>query len=373
MPSRNRLASVARLFMAVAMLALIGSISACSTLGYYHQAIRGHWEVMRKRVPVADMLAANDTPLELKRKLEIVSAARTFAAQHLGLPDNASYRSYVDLGRPYIVWNVFATPSLSLQPIESCFIFVGCLSYRGFFDPAEAQAYADSLSTSGHDVFIGGVAAYSTLGWFDDPVLNTMLRWADHRYVKVIFHELAHQRLYVPDDTMFNESFATLVAEIGLERWLEAHGSPVDRYRHSARREQQFYALLLAHRDRLQKVYASDLSEAAKRTQKTAIFQQLRQRYADLKRSWDGDDAYDNWMSNNLNNAKLASIATYYDYVPIFRSILEGVGGDLEQFYAVAKRLSKLPRAQRQQCLESRASQVASPPTSCDEMLSIAP
>lgn len=334
----------------VLALALSGATAACSTANYYRQAIGGHLQVMLKREAIEKVLARPDTPAALRRKLELVRSARGFASSALGLPDNDSYRSYTDLGRPYVVWNVFATPALSLEPVSSCFLFVGCLSYRGYFDPADAALAGERLRRSGHDVFVGGVAAYSTLGWFDDPVLNTMLVWDDARIVEVIFHELAHQRIYAPDDSVFNESFATALAEAGLARWAAANpaGHWLDPERQA--RDAAFYDLLLRYRARLETAYASG-DDAVKRARKTELFDRLREDYAKLKDRFGGYTGYDDWMARDLNNAKLSSVATYHDYVPGFRSILARTNGDFERFYALVEVMTSWTAERRRRCL----------------------
>jgi predicted aminopeptidase len=342
----------ARRFLRAVFLALgiAGATSACTTIGYYHQAIGGHLDVMLKREAIENVLARPDTPPVLRRKLELVTAAREFASSELGLPDNGSYRSYTDLGRPYVVWNVFATPALSLEPVTSCFLFVGCLSYRGYFDEADAVRAGEHLRHSGHDVFVGGVAAYSTLGWFDDPVLNTMLVWDDARVVEVIFHELAHQLVYAPDDSVFNESFATALAEVGVARWAAA--DPANRRVDPDRvqRDAAFYDLLLAYRTRLETAFASG-DDATKRERKGQLYGQLREDYANLKQAFGGYAGYDDWMATDLNNAKLSSVSTYHDYVPGFRSILARTNHDLGRFYTVVEAMTSWTVEQRRLCL----------------------
>jgi len=330
-------------------LLLFSHLCGCGSIRYYAQAIDGHFDVMGRRIPIDDLVTAHGTPAELKRKLRLVSEAREFASAELGLPSNKSYTSYADLDRDYVVWNVFATPELSLEPIPSCFVFVGCLSYRGFFSASQANQFASELRENGHDVFVGGVAAYSTLGWFDDPILSTMLLWDDQRLIEVMFHELAHQLIYVDDDTVFNESFATAVAEIGIDRWnaKDVNQKPIaDR---SRRRE--FNNLLLSYRTQLANTYAADVDDTEKRKLKSQLFQELSVSYQDLKQKWAGYGGYDAWMAVDLNNAKIASVATYHDYVPAFQSILQSVDFDLHQFYSIVRSISVLTKSQRQRCL----------------------
>ncbi len=328
-------------------------LCGCTTLGYYRQAVGGHLEVMQRRVPLDELIAATETPAELKRKLKLVAAARDFATEELQLPDNNSYRSYADLNRKYVVWNVFAAPELSLEPVSSCFLLVGCLSYRGFFDEAQARRFAASLEAGGNDVFVGGVAAYSTLGWFDDPVLNTMLVWDDVRIVEVIFHELAHQLHYTQGDTAFNEGFATAVAEIGVDLWLAQDQQLRSGHVKNTQRQRQFFELLLDSRMQLETVYSSAEGDDTKRRKKKQLLNELSVAYQALKQSWDGYDGYDSWMNEDLNNAKLSSIATYHHYVPAIRSILRKVDNNLTRFYAVIEALGSLSNTEREQCLSA--------------------
>ena len=338
----------------VLLVAVLGmALNGCTTLSYYHQAISGHIELIQRRVPIAQLIAAPDTSLELKRKLKLVAAARDFATLELKLPDNDSYRSYSDLGKSYVVWNVFAAPELSIDPITSCFLFVGCLSYRGYFDEAQARRFAASLSAAGNDVFVAGVAAYSTLGWFDDPVLNTMLVWDDVRIVVVIFHELAHQLLYVDGDTVFNESFASAVAQIGIQRWLNANDQSTVEQHSEMERQQQFYDLLLKYRKKLGQLYVGAEANDIKRAKKIQMFSELSLAYQTLKKNWGGYDGYDNWMGEDLNNAKLTSISTYHNYVPALRLVLDRVNNDLNRFYAIAKILKSWSNEDRENCLSA--------------------
>src|SRR4051812_10885006 len=211
-------ASVSTLFRCILLALSASSLCGC----YLIQAATGQMQIVSKRQPIAEVIRDPATSEKLKARLEYVAAARDFASRELGLPDNESYRSYADLGRPYVVWNVFAAPEFSVEPRQWCFPIAGCVVYRGYFSEAAAQRYARKLRRRGDDVAVGGVAAYSTLGHFKDPVLSTMLGWSDAQLAATLFHELAHQVVYVPGDSQFNESFATVVEEAGLERWLAA-------------------------------------------------------------------------------------------------------------------------------------------------------
>jgi predicted aminopeptidase len=310
---------------------------------YLLQAAGGQWELTSKRQPIAKLLSDERTPEKLRSRLEYVSAARTFASSELGLPDNDSYRSYADVGRPFVVWNVFATDEFSVEPRRWCFPIAGCVVYRGYFDEQNAQGYARRLRLRGKDTSVGGVSAYSTLGHFKDPVLNTMLGWSDVQLASTLFHELAHQVVYVPGDSEFNEAFATVVEEAGLQRWLAARGrlQDLDAWRDQRQRNSQFVALLLQTRERLDALYRSDLPDDEKRARKQYEFGVLKLQYSELKKDWNGYRGYDWWFSRTLNNANLVSAATYYGCVPGLQRVLESVQSDLRRFYEQARALAK--------------------------------
>ncbi|HRD89814.1 MAG TPA: aminopeptidase, partial [Accumulibacter sp.] len=278
----------ARLRRAAALLLAAGvatGLAGCSQVGYYGQAVGGHLELMRVRVPIDELLRAPATDPDLRHRLAEAQAIRDFASRELGLPDNGSYRSYADLDRPYVVWNVFAAPELSLQAKDWCLLVVGCVNYRGYYDRRAAEQLAAELREQGYDTYVGGVPAYSTLGHFDDPVLNTFLRLGSLAVARTVFHELAHQLVFVPGDTPFNESFATAVEHEGLRRWLCAHGSSELRAADAAQRQRRaaFKALLPSYRERFAALYASELPLAEKRAAKAALFAGLRNGHAGLQ------------------------------------------------------------------------------------------
>ena len=260
-------------------------LSACSTLGYYWQAASGHIAIMNKQEPIKELLAQPTLDNKLKQQLELALRARDFASQELLLPDNDSYRRFADLGRPYVVWNVIAAPELSVNPEHWCFLFVGCISYRGYFAKEEAEALASKLQEQGMDVYVGGVAAYSTLGYFDDPLLNTMLKNEEAALVGLIFHELAHQLVYIKDDSAFNEAFATAVEQEGVRRWFLAKGQaePYQRYVQDLQFSREFYQLLRATRDQLKQCYTGGASVEEKRQQKHALLTGLKTEYQQWK------------------------------------------------------------------------------------------
>ncbi len=333
-------------------LAALGAplfVSGCVSLEYYAQAVGGHLEVMRLSVPIEERLREADTPQPLRAKLAKVLAIRDFASRELALPDNESYRRYADIGRPFVVWNVFAAPEFSVKPVESCFLFAGCVSYRGFYSEAAAQRHAATLAGEGYDVHVGGVAAYSTLGWFSDPVLSTFIQFPESGVASIVFHELAHQLVYVKGDTMFNESFASAVEEEGVRRWLEREGTPAQRaaYADSRRRRSEFVALVIKYRAELAAFYDRPAEPEEKRAGKQRMFAQMQDEYRALKVSWGGFAAYDGLFAHGANNALLASAASYSELVPAFRALLAQKNGDLPVFYAAVRELAKLDKSER--------------------------
>ena len=307
---------------------------------YYLQAVRGQIELLSKREPVEELLADPATPPELRARLELARDIRAFASDELDLPDNDSYTTYVDLGRPYAVWNVVAAAEFSVKPVVWCFPFAGCLPYRGYFSEDGAHEFAAAYRDDGYDVRVSGVTAYSTLGWFADPLLNTMFRYGDLQLAAIVFHELAHQQLYVDDDTAFNEAFATVVEEEGVRRWVEARGKPelLEQYRASEDRALRFAELLREARAELAALYESELSAERMRVEKAAVFERLRERYTRVRDDeWGGYAGYDAWFARDLNNADLAAVATYNALAPELRNLLESVGRDLPAFYDAAR------------------------------------
>jgi predicted aminopeptidase len=336
-----------RLAPGVAAAALL---AACATVSYYGQAVLGHLDLMNRSQPIEAQLADGATPPELRAKLARVLEIRDFATSELGLPNNGSYRAYADVQRPYVVWNVFAAPEFSVEPRASCFPFVGCVSYRGYYAQAGADAFAAGLRKEGYDVFVYGVPAYSTLGWFDDPVLNTFVRYPDAELARLVFHELAHQLVYVTGDTVFNESFAVAVEEEGVRRWMAKHATDRERESYAAlqARRAEFVRLVLRYRERLEAFYREPLPVEAKRTGKGRLLAELEAEYRALKAErWDGWTGYDRWFDKGVNNAQLASVATYEQLVPAFRALLAREGGDMGRFYAEVKKLARLDPAER--------------------------
>jgi predicted aminopeptidase len=332
-------------------------VGGCSTAEYYWQGISGQLDLLGRAQPIVEVLEATPDPV-IKRKLELVLAIREYASRELGLPDNASYRRYTDLRRRFVLWNVFATPELSLTPRQWCFPIAGCVNYRGYFAEADARAEAARLAANRDDTYIGGVPAYSTLGYFADPMPSTFMRYTDTEIARLIFHELAHQVAYAPDDSVFNESFAVAVEEEGLRRWLaKQHDPDLDLQYATSRRYRDAFRTLVEHtRAKLAALYASNASDADKLAAKVAAFATMRSEYASLKREWGGLGAFDYWFAQGPNNASLAAVGLYTQKVPQFRALLAAEGGDLARLYARVKALAGLPKAERDTALAAAAS-----------------
>ena len=336
-------------------LILMTSIPAPSRAGlsYYMHLFKGGFELLRGRKPIEKVIADPETEPHLRSRLEVASSAREFASQALLLPRNKSYRSYKNLGRPFASWAVVAAPELSLQPIEWCFPIAGCVSYRGYFSSQKAEKFAARLRQRGYDVDVGGVRAYSSLGWFADPVLNTFLSLRDFDLAGLIFHELAHQKLYVKGDTAFNEAFATVVEAEGVRRWVEERDDPelVSHYRSSSRQERQWISLARRTRTQLEGVYKAAESDDWKREQKAEIFAGLRQRYRELAAADESWVIFEDWFGAGLNNARLLAIAAYHEYEPALQRVLARCDFELRCFYAESAAISEMSQEERSRTL----------------------
>ena len=326
----------------------IASLNGCAA-GYYWQASAGHLKIVNGQESVATVLEDPQLAPPLRARLELSQQALVFAHATLRLPDNGSYTGYYDTGAQYVVWNVFAAPELSLKPRTWCFPVAGCIAYRGYFKEAAARKYADRLAARGDDIYVGGITAYSTLGRFRDPVLNTMLNQPEPDFVGLLFHELAHQRLYVQDDSAFNEAFATAVEMEGLRRWQIQNGKLAvvddDDQRAAAVR------LLRNTRKRLKVIYASDRDVSAQRIAKQQVLDDVRSDYEELAAEWQlaGKKTlpYAYLIRQGLNNASLAAVATYDDYVPAFGELLQQCGAWLACFYYRSEQIAALPPVER--------------------------
>lgn len=317
---------------ALVVAVVAGLLSGCDTLAYYGQAIGGQVGILAAARPVEAWLSDNATPAPLRAKLETAQRIRDFASRELALPDNGSYRSYAALGRPYAVWNVFAAPEFSVEPKQECFPITGCVAYRGFFSEDAARRHAQALRAQGMDVYVGGVPAYSTLGWFNDPLLSTFIGYPDAQVARLVFHELAHQLVYAPGDTTFNESFAVVVEEEGVRRWLEHERKPaeLEAFRAAQARRQRFADRVKETRARLAALYRERLAPEEMRRRKAAEFDRLRSEYPNV-------------VPAEPSNAFLVSIALYTELVPELRGVLRA-SASLPDFYARAKEMAKRDR-----------------------------
>lgn len=354
-----------RIYRRMGVLLLAGAailiLSSCSNeLGYYAQCVQGHVGILAKRQPIDKVLADPATAPELKEKLALVLRIRDFASRELLLPDNDSYRCYADLKRPEVVWNVVATPEFSLRPRQWCFPVAGCVTYRGYYSRDGARSLAENLRAQGEDVHLYGVDAYSTLGWFDDPVLNTFINKPEAHLAALIFHELAHQKVYIKGDSAFNEAFAEAVAQEGVTRWLRHAGRPDELagWQESLRRDEQFVGLLQEARSRLEALYAEMSDAGEKRAGKERIFHEMGLTYLRLKASWGGHTGYDRWFATPLNNARIASVGTYRRQLPAFQVLLQREGGDLAAFYRAVTAIGELPAEGRHGRMRELAAEV---------------
>ena len=367
-PEKSRSSPLRKRLAALAVAAVVTALSGCRTLTFYGQAAKGQYALLAHGQRIQKLLADPQTPGPLRERLRLLLDLRVFAEQKLKLPVNGHYQRYVDVHRPFVVWNVEAAPEFSLQPKTWWYPLVGSLEYRGYFSERGAGNYGSWLEKKGCDVYLGGVQAYSTLGWFKDPVLSTFIFEPDGDLAEVIFHELGHQRVFARGDTDFNEAFATTVGQEGARRWLRAQGltTQYEAYQAELRRTAQFARLIMDTRAQLATLYGDERNEWGKlkatnqkrqvprqelRREKQRILDRLRGAYSGLKAQWGGDTEYDAWFSRQLNNAKLNSVAAYYDLVPGFQQLLKIDGGDLEKFYQGAERLSKMPEKQRHHLL----------------------
>jgi predicted aminopeptidase len=354
------------------LLLVVAAVSGCHTFGFYSQALKGQYQIFAHQEAIEKLAADPQTPDPLRQRFRLLQDLRQFAQTSLKLPLDGHYRKYVDVHRPYVVWNVEAAPEFSMQAKTWWYPLVGSLEYRGYFSRKGATNYAAYLRSKGYDVSVGGVEAYSTLGWFRDPVLNTFVFEPDADLAEILFHELGHQRVFARGDTDFNEAFATTVGEEGARRWLKAKGDQkgLTEYLAHLHRNDKFVHLVMETRARLEALYGDERSLEGKissthrklnvpeeklREQKQAIFEELKRDYQQVKVQWGEDAEYDGWFAHPLNNAQLNSVAAYYDFVPGFEQLLAANGGDLEKFYSAVEELSKKPKEERHATLRSLA------------------
>lgn len=363
-PLTRLLASCRRSLPFALLVVALLQTTGCRTVGYYSQALKGQYQIVSRQEPIPRLVERSNTPAALKEKLTFILDVRQFAEQKLGLPADGHYLKYADLGRRYAVWNVFAAPEFSLEAKSWWYPVVGGLDYRGFFSEELARKEAARLRKKGYDVHVGGIVAYSTLGWFRDPVLNTFVFEDELELAELLFHELAHQKLFVPGDTDFNEAFATAVAEEAMRRWLRFRDEPktLSTYEGQARRAEQFARLTQQAVDELELLYdradvnrqdtEDEETAAVLRENKKRTFERLQANYEELKATWGEHHEYDGWFRRPMNNALLNTVKTYYQWVPAFRQLLHESGGDLELFYKEAEKVGKLKKDQREERLK---------------------
>lgn len=337
----------------ILLLAGVSLLSSCGAVRYGWQAARGQLALLRNAQPISEVLKRPDTPAEVRRKLELVQRVRQFAVGELGLPDHGAFQSYIDLHRPYVVWNVFSAPEFSTTLKTQCFPITGCVSYQGFFSEKDAQQEGEHRRTAGDDVLVAGITAYSTLGYLKDPVLSSMFTNSDAWLVRTIIHELSHPSLYVPGDTVFNESFATAIENEGMRRWLNNYGSPAlaEQDKLERQRAEQWRTLSLAAREQLNTLYRQAMPDSQKRQQKAAILDDLQARGTTLRREWFGPQAS---PAARQSNASLGAVATYAELVPDFERLLARVNGDIPTFIQEAKKCAAQSRANRAACLRGQ-------------------
>jgi predicted aminopeptidase len=344
-----------RIIVVVASLLLL-LVAGCRHISYYGQAARGQMQIFWRQKSIEKLLADSATPADIKRRLRVIGEARAFAEQELSLKAKGHYTRYADLERPYVVWNVYAAPRHSIEPKSWWYPIVGSQSYRGYFDVAGATNCAIELKEEGLDVYVGGVEAYSTLGWFRDPVLNTWIDRDDSRLAALVFHELTHQRLYIPGDTPFNEAFATAVERAGVRRWLEQKGDPSKRAAWDAmqQRRDDFAGLVRQTQASLKDAYSAS-DESAKVSGKAQVLGEFQQQLAALQTQWGNTNAYRSWQIHKVNNARLNTVSTYYDLVPSFLGLLKRHDHDFESFYQAVKELGNKPKKERRKLLAFHA------------------
>jgi predicted aminopeptidase len=342
--------SATRWILCIMVVTVLG---ACADLRYYAHVTHGESALLLKRRSVSKVISDPATDPKLAARLKLSQQARQFASEQLDLPRNRSYTYYVSLHRPYVVWNVFATPRFSVDAVLQCFPIAGCVAYRGWFDEQKARASAERLRAKGDDVYIGGVSAYSTLGWFADPILSSMMRWDDDELIGTIFHELAHQKIYVKGDTAFNESYAMFVEDEGLREWHRARGEPVGDD-HEQVMDDEFTKLVLDLRERLKKLYASSVDEQAMAEGKQREIEGFRKRYAAWRdANWPNDHRYDKWVAQPINNATLLPFGLYDQWKPAFAVLFKQAGGQWPQFYDRVRALAKESKAKRENSLRA--------------------
>ena len=336
------------------LLAALASGAGCRTVAYYSQAVAGQCQMLVGQEPIATMVDDPNVSPDLRRQLQLVLKLRLFARDELKMNPAGNYLRYRELDRKFALWVVYAAPEFDTELKSWWYPVVGRFTTRGFFKESAARAYAKRLEEQALDVYVGGAPAYSTLGWFDDPVLSTFINYSETELADLIFHELAHHHLFLPGDATFNESFATAVAEIGVARWLEAHHDAVKQDEYLAHRKQakQFNEMLFQSREELQKTYAQDQTDDQKRNAKARIIVQLKSRIMELSQADPSNKRLANWSQRPINNALLGATAVYYHQVPAFIALFEKSNRDFAAFFAAVKNLTQLNQEKREAMLQ---------------------
>lgn len=343
-------------------LLLVFCLSACSSPAYYLQAMSGQKKLMQSRQDIQSLLGDPATPAELAAQLESAEQIKAFAQDVLGLPLEGSYSSYVEVEGEALLWNVVATGEFSLEPKKWCFPVAGCVPYRGFFKQQKARESADRLAGKGMDVIVSPATAYSSLGWFNDPLLSTMFSGSDTRLAAYLFHELAHQRLYIKHDGLFNEGYASFVEETGVRTWLELNDQPdeLQKWQQLEAVSKDFSRLVGKTRMRLARLYASDETDTALRQQKADIFSTLERDYQQLRDSqWQGKPYYAAWFNEPLNNARFALYNTYEGSHCAFQALWVESAGDWQEFHRLAEQKSRLAKDERREWLKQSCPEIA--------------
>ncbi|MGI9294556.1 MAG: aminopeptidase [Pseudomonadales bacterium] len=348
-----------KLLNLLALLLIVTCLAGCEALGFYTQAIGGQLHLLRHRESVEKILEDSQQPPALQQRLALIEKMLDFAEQDLQLPVEKSYSSYVKLNQDFIVWNVFATERFSVEPVEWCYPIAGCASYRGYFKQTDAEKFAAKMENKGYDVYVGGVKAYSTLGWFNDPLLDTFVNFSEDRLAALLFHELAHKVLYVKDDTEFNESFASAVEQIGVQRWFERHGQPQQFARYQQRLEERaaFHGQVALLRDSLQSLYESSAEEGLLQAGREKLYTEFTREFVQFQQHWQTADRYALWLGRGDNNAKLLPVVAYNRWVPAFTQLVEENEFKLSDFYAECQQLAKQKKQQREDFLAKKALQ----------------
>ncbi|RLA13296.1 MAG: aminopeptidase [Gammaproteobacteria bacterium] len=335
------------------LLILLLLLNACSDLGYYWHTANGHMTLMNNRVDIDVMLEDPELEPKLRERLRLVKEIRDFSVETLSLPESDSYNNYVQLDRPYALKNLFAATEFSTDLHVWCYPIVGCASYRGYYDEDRLAGYVEQLKAQNFDTYIGFVPAYSTLGWFDDPVLSSFIYWPDYRLAGLLFHELTHQRIFIENDTRFNESLASAVQQAGTELWLKSSNRSAQQveFRRSIEYQREVVGLIEQTRETLTALYQGDQDETIKRVQKQVIFANTRESYVALAQRLNYRGGYESWFAGELNNAKLGSVSAYHEQLPAFLAILKARNYDFSAFFDTVEGISELEKAERDACL----------------------